>query len=351
MTDLSNIRFGTASPVRSIPEYLPWLRAAEGHGFDLIGCGDSQNLWADPYVAMTIAATETSSPRLTTMVTNPITRHPAVTATAIATVNAYAGGRAVLGIGTGDSAVINIGERQSSFGYFEDYVRTVKALLAGEEATWQGHSMRLRWPAPRVPIWLAAEGPRTLRLAGEIADGVFVTNGFLPEVVADVHSQLATGAARAGRELSDIEVWWMSKGCIADSREQAWRKLQFSLAGTAHLLFRVAPERKFVPDELLKPVRNLVEGYSSASHANHVGSEANAQLVEENGLTEWLGNRFLLAGTPDDIYGRLEELAAMGVTNFLLPQLVEDKLGWMAEFDELVLSRVRGSKVSAKGAG
>ncbi len=106
-----------------------WRRAveAERQGYDGIVFVDSQNLSGDPYVAMGIAATQTETLCLGTGVTNPFTRHPAVTASAISSIQAESGGRAVLGIGRGDSALAHLGYAPAKVPFFEDYLSRLRA--------------------------------------------------------------------------------------------------------------------------------------------------------------------------------------------------------------------------------
>jgi 5,10-methylenetetrahydromethanopterin reductase len=103
------VRFATGTTARRFDEYREWLRLAEGSGFDMLTCGDSQSLWAECFSMMTYAATLTSRPDLAITVSNPKTRHPAVTAAAGASVQQIAGGRFRYGIASGDSALRNIG--------------------------------------------------------------------------------------------------------------------------------------------------------------------------------------------------------------------------------------------------
>src|SRR5258708_16341608 len=97
-------------------------RRAEDEGWDGIGLVDSQNLAGDPYVELGLAAAATSSIGLATAVTNPLTRHPAAAATAIATVQAESGGRAVLGIGRGDSSLAHLGLSPAPVPLFRSYL-------------------------------------------------------------------------------------------------------------------------------------------------------------------------------------------------------------------------------------
>src|SRR5260370_3263175 len=137
--------------------FAQMARMVEESGFDGIGIVDTQNLAGDPYSELCVAAHATKHLKLRTAVTNPVTRHPAVTASAIATVQAESGGRAILGIGRGDSAVAKIGERAPSSKAFARYISQVQGFLRGEEVTLDnGYPSRNEWVArggniPKVP--------------------------------------------------------------------------------------------------------------------------------------------------------------------------------------------------------
>jgi 5,10-methylenetetrahydromethanopterin reductase len=120
----------------------------EAAGYDGLLLVDSQNLAGDTYVALTAAALATSTLQLATGVTNPLTRHPASTASAIASVHAESGGRAVLGIGRGDSALAHLGRAPASVGYFERYLQTVVSYLRGEELSFEALDPFLPADAP-----------------------------------------------------------------------------------------------------------------------------------------------------------------------------------------------------------
>src|SRR5208282_863416 len=143
--------------------FAQMARMVEESGFDGIGIVDTQNLAADPYAELCLAAHATKHLKLRTAVTNPVTRHPAVTASAIATVQAESSGRAILGIGRGDSAVAKIGERAPSSKDFARYISQVQGFLRGEEVTLDnGYRSRNEWIArstlPKVPVDVAATG-------------------------------------------------------------------------------------------------------------------------------------------------------------------------------------------------
>ena len=120
---------GVAAP-RSVARFAATV---EADGFDGLAVVDSQNLSGDPYVALALAATTTERIGLATGVTNPFTRHPAATASSIASVQSISGGRAVLGIGRGDSALAHLGLAPAPVGVFADYLRRLQGYLSGED--------------------------------------------------------------------------------------------------------------------------------------------------------------------------------------------------------------------------
>jgi 5,10-methylenetetrahydromethanopterin reductase len=335
------VRFGTVTFAEDLVGYRRWIEVAERLGYDLAGYGDSQSLWADPYVALAVAAQATTRIRIGTMVTNPVTRHPAVTAGAVASLQQLSGGRVFCGLGSGDSALANIGEQRANAKAFGAYAAAVKGLCAGEEVTWEGRPLRMQWPVTPVPVWMSAEGPRTLRIAGQIADGVIIAAGISEGVIEEALSFVAEGARSAGRSLDDLEVWWMLKAHLAPSEEEAWHDLRWTLAGTANHLFRFSMEGKSVPEELREPIRALQREYAPEAHGKVAEAGRNASLPDKYGLTEWLGRRFLLGGPPEVIVERIRSIAARGATNLIFPQFVADKISFMEEFDETVVSAFR----------
>ena len=171
-----------------IPKLSGELAArAEASGFDGIAFTDSQSLTGDVFAGLALAANATRRIKLATGVTNPVTRHPAATASAIATVHAISSGRAVLGIGRGDSALFQIGLEPASLAIFERFLVSVATYLRGGEVDLDGFASRVRWIAdsklPSVPVDVAATGPRVIELAARVADRITFAVGANPERV------------------------------------------------------------------------------------------------------------------------------------------------------------------------
>ena len=337
------MRFGTGTTVRDFGEYERWLQTAEGLGFDLLTCGDSQSLWAECYSLMTFAATVTTRPSLAITVTNPATRHPAVAASAAASVQQISGGRFRVGLASGDSALRNIGVAPATVAELEDYARAIRSLTGGSSVRWGDAEIALHWlrePVP-VPVWIAAEGPRTQRLAGRIADGVILSNCLTAERMAAAREHLAAGAADAGRSLDDLEIWHMCNLVFAPTEGEALDAISSVLAGTANHVFRFTLDGKGVPDEMRERLTGLMGEYQSRHHAQPGAANPNNALLAKYGLRDWLARQGTVAGPPDHCVARLREVASVGATNLILSQFVDDQLEWMQKFAGEVLPAFR----------
>ena len=170
------MKYGVTLLPSSYESFRRHVRLAEAVGFDYIGVADSQSLFRELFVSLAVAAVETERVHLGPSVTNPLTRHPAVTASAMASLQELSGGRAFLGIGTGDSAILNVGLRPARLAALREYIGAVRAFMAGESAEYLGREGHVRWSSQPAPIMMSAEGPRTLRIAGEIADRAMISH-------------------------------------------------------------------------------------------------------------------------------------------------------------------------------
>ena len=300
------------------------VRRLEELGFAGIAMPDSQSLFPELYAHLAVMAMATDRAVLWPATTNPLTRHPAVSASSIATIDQLAGdgpdgaGRVWFNLGSGDSAVYNLGLRGARLADLREYLVAMRDLYTAGEARWRGDVIRLTWPTRPVPLYLTAEGPKTLQLAGEVADGVLVGNGLQPEIVSDALANIAIGARRAGRDPAAVDVWWFVKWNMDDERERAIHESRMTLTASANHAFRFTLEGKHVPDEHAEPIRELQRRYQFAEH-EAVGSEmANATIVDELGLTDYLADRFMICGPPQQFVDKLTMLDDLGVHKVLL---------------------------------
>ena len=297
-------------------------RLAEEAGFDLVGVADSQSVFREAYVTAAMILSQTTRVRVGPTVTNPITRHPAVAASAVATLNEVGNGRCLFGIGSGDSAILNLGQKPFNLAGMRSAVETMKALLRGEHADWQGRDVHTQWVPRPVPVYIAAEGPRTLELAGEVADGVICGLGLEPEIVSTCLEHLQCGAERAGRSLKDLDIWAMARVNVGDDRDALIREIRMELASTAHHAFRFTLAGKQVPPAFHEAIRRVQSGYQPHQHEAH-GESPNARLIADPEFLEYMAQRFAILGTPEECADQIRRVRESGISNILFTGFVE----------------------------
>lgn len=343
------MRLGITWVPDDLSSYGELVGRTEEIGMDRIGVPDTQAAqYRECYVTLSHLFASTARVDAGPVVTNPLTRHPAVTAAAIASADELSGGRAFLCLATGDTGVFNLGLRPAKLAQLEEYALVLRDLFESGHARYQGSDVRLKWVKRPVPLYLAADGPRALRLAGRVADGVVVGMGFNEETVPLVQKYLREGAEKVGRSLDDLDVWYMSRAAVADCRADALQLVQPSLAASSAHAFRFSLEGKAVPEELAERILELERRYDVTVH-NEPGEEnPNGRLVEELGLTEYLADRMGIVGTEQECVDKLRRLHALGVHNVIVRPLVLDRWDFLERWGG-VTSTVRADLAAAGG--
>jgi 5,10-methylenetetrahydromethanopterin reductase len=199
--------------VDSPADFGGMVEEIEELGFDHLWLTDSSLHARNCYSYLTLAAGRSSVMLLGSAVTNPATRHPAITAAAAATVDEISGGRMILGIGAGDRPLLALGLRPSSLATLEAAVTGIRRLWRGEEVDTRARDFtlsgaHLRFPARAdIPVFISASGPKTLELAGRIADGVIMLVGLFPEALQWAIARVERGAQAAGRPRPQLAVF------------------------------------------------------------------------------------------------------------------------------------------------
>lgn len=292
------------------------IRRAEDKGFDVAWVADSQLLWRDVYAAMALAASQTDTIVLATAVTNFATRHPTVVASAINTIAELAPGRVVLGVGTGDSAVKPLAMRPSRLACMRESIGMVRALLDGDHYLFGNHQYRLRDATGRVPVHLAASGPRALALAGEIADGAITLAGIAPEIVAQTRRHVEEGCALAHRDFADVEFTVGTFCHITNDIERDARALK---PICLHLASIGALDFLKIAGIELDPPPYIPQVYPDMVHAEDwdlAVRHASAYVTDEMAVK--FAQTFCLFGSVMDIVARMERAAELGATGFYL---------------------------------
>jgi len=310
--------------------------AADRYGYDMIGIADTPGNAMDPWVAATMAAMNTRKARLALVVTNLVSRHPAVSAAAIASLDRIAKGRTVLGLGAGHSGTKNLGMPRSNIAEIEAGIRHIKRLLKGEADTLDGGTAHIPWIKRAPPVFLAASGPKTLALGGAVADGVFVNYGITADNLKQSVQRVRKGAEDAGRNFDEIEIWQIaSLDCNEDgdaARKKAGAILAFMAGG--YILNTQDLSIQGVPEEFREPILELRRRYSTRP------GDADAALVDELGLFDYLAGRFAIYGTPDQCLEQLLKAHKAGLERVMFTvSVASDPAGTVELFGEKVMPR------------
>lgn len=297
-------------------ELIDHAVAAEAHGFDGIWVADSQSIFRDAWVALTACAVRTERIRLATGVTNPVLRHPAVVAGAIATLDELSGGRAILGIGVGASAVKTVGLPPARLARLGEYTQVLRALLAGESAMFDGQEIHLTWPVTPVPIYIASSGVRSLELAGEVADGVVFQVGSDPALVRFALAAVRRGEERAGRPAGAVKRLMRVACSVSDDPVRARDDIRGYVTVGAETVFRAVP-RDQMPAALWDDLHRLEQAYDFHQHGSATAPQAAL-------ITDRIVDSIAIAGTPAEVAPRFAALAALGVDGFVVTTAADD---------------------------
>ncbi len=308
------MQFCLHGSARTVHEAVERARRAEALGFEALFFADSHMNNVDPYQAMALCAVQTKTIRLGTAVTNMVYRDPTITANSFATLNEIAQGRAIIGLGTGDGPVYSLGRTATRLYDFEQGLKIIRDLLhdrglvvpGGKERA--SGSVYLKVGNRPVPLYISAEGPRTLRVAGRLCDGIILGTGFDAAVLGWARARVAESAREAGRNIAEIDVMPAGMICVDDDGELARKRVRARMANRAHHNFRFTMET--VPEGERDGVNRFMEGFDI--------SKPIEERVDPDLVTDYLLQRFTIAGTPEECAARVKKLQQEGIQRILL---------------------------------
>jgi 5,10-methylenetetrahydromethanopterin reductase len=288
---------------------------AEAAGWDGVTFTDSQNLVADPFVAVALAAAATDRLQFATGVTNAFTRHPAALANVAATVQETSGGRFVLGIGRGDTALFHLGRKPMRVDDFAVLVEQLQTYLANGTVHIDGYPSRMRWldraQQPKVPLDIAVSGPRMIELAGRVAERVTLAVGADPDRVAWALDLARRAATDAGRDPDAISYGaYVNVGCHPDI-DAARELIRGGVAAFAHFSSMPGSTGAGLAEADRAVVAEVGRRYDSNEHLNNTAAHTDALEPE-------FVDRFAVVGPPDVCAERLNGLARLGLERFVI---------------------------------
>ena len=301
------------SPRQTLASWAQLCSELEEQGVERLWLIDSQLAMKDVYAGLLVAAQATRRMELGPGVTNPLTRHPTVTASAIAALQELSGGRALLGVGAGDSAVYGLGWKPARVAQVEASLRFLGAVLTGAEGVLDGRAYRLPHLAGRVPLWLAASQRRMCTLAGELCDGVILMGPADPGFVRQQVEWVAAGIRASGRRREAVEIALVVTLSADPDRDAALAAVRSWASTEARLIAGFA---EFPPS--LERFRPEIEAARAAyDYSEHLSTHADHQ----HALGDELAAALAVAGTAAECAGRVRSLLATGIDGCIFPLL------------------------------
>ncbi|WP_416481911.1 TIGR03842 family LLM class F420-dependent oxidoreductase [Streptomyces sp. CL12] len=297
------------------------MRRAERNGFSHGWTFDSAVLWQEPFVIYSQILARTERLTVGPMVTNPSTRTPEVTASTFATLNDMFGNRTVCGIGRGDSAMRVAGRKPNTLARISEAIKVIRALGRGDAADLGGGAVvKFPWVRAdaRLPVWMAAYGPKALKMTGEEADGFILqlADLYLTEYMVKA---VKDAAKAAGRDPDEVSICVAapayvtaddSPEALAHARDQC--RWFGGMVGNhvADLVSKYGEHSAQVPEELTEYIKSR-QGYDYAHHGR--SGNPDTEFVPDE-----IVDRFCLIGPPERHIEKLVRLRALGVDQFAL---------------------------------
>jgi 5,10-methylenetetrahydromethanopterin reductase len=308
---MAPLKFG----IEFVPKEPYWKLAAyaiqaENVGFD--------NLWVtdhfgnrNVYVTLAAAAIYTNKITFGTGVTNPWMVNPVITAQAIATLNELAPGRVVLGMGAGDKTTLEaVGiEMGKPLAAVKEAIDMFRKLTAGEKVAFQGEVFKAAGakfnfkPANKIPVYVGAQGPKMLELAGKISDGVLI-NASHPSDIEFAVKAANEGARQAGKQPSDLDITAYTSFSVNEDPKKAVK------AATPVVAFIVAGS----PAPVLEKHKIDVSKADELRAALKVGDFPKALAA----VTPEMLEAFSINGTPDTCIEKIATLQKIGISQFVV---------------------------------
>ena len=325
----------TIKPDLTIDRIVSLARQAESAGFTYGWIFDSHVIWMEPFPLLTLMASNTKQMRLGTCVTNPAVRDVTVSSSLFATLNVLSHGRMQLGIGRGDSSRRVLGKKPTTLETLEEFVRVFRELNAGKSVDLDGVPTRFPWAKAGVPpVWVAGYGPKALRTAGRVGDGVILQFAD-PDLIEWCLGFVHEGAREAGRDPKKIEVMaaapvWASTDLKVARERVRW----FPALVSNHVMDLIS---KYKPEELPKSLTSYVRNRGKYDYLHHCEVDSdNADFVSDEVI-----DRFCLVGPIEEHRKKLEALRRVGVTQFNIYLMCGEEEQTLEIYGREVLPRYR----------
>jgi probable F420-dependent oxidoreductase len=305
---------------------------AEQLGFSHVWSFDSHLLWQEPYVIYSQILARTERVIVGPMVTNPGTRDVTVTASTFATLNEMYGNRTICGIGRGDSARRTLGLPPMNLAHLRESVEVIRELANGREVSYRGETLHFPWVKDSsLEVWVAAYGPKALKLTGEVADGFILQ-------LADLHiaewmiDHVRTAAAEAGRDPAAVKFCVAAPAYVGDDLPHQRDQTRWfgGMVGNhvADIVSRYG-DTGAVPRELTEYIKGR-HGYDYSEHGQ-------AGNTHTDFVPDEIIDRFCVLGPAEAHIEKLSRLKELGVDQFSVYLQHDDMENTLAAYGEKII--------------
>jgi len=319
LKEMRNMRLGVGVfGDGSLMKVIEYTLAAEKRGFESVWVADHY-CFREIIVTMTALAMSTKKIKIGAGVANPYTRHAATYAMSLATLREIAGDRILFGIGAALRPQKQLlgKELKDNMARVKECIEVVQKLLAGETVNYKGHTicvnnLKLAFDGKgTIPIYVGAMGPRMIKLAGELSDGLLLSAGTSVNYAKVAISWLKEGTQLSGRDPQSIDVAsYVMLSVSKDSRKA--KNFSKSWIGT------------FITTPLFRPIAKL-------TGIDVEDVDRLKEIIESEGIKE--GSRYVpdyvvdtitASGTPHECKSKLEEFAEAGISHVILVPMGPD---------------------------
>jgi 5,10-methylenetetrahydromethanopterin reductase len=297
------------SPRQSFDSWAAFVAGLEAEGVRRVWVIDSQLAMKDVYAGLVVAALNTTRIGLGTGVTNAVTRHPTVTANAISAVAEMSHGRAILGLGVGDSALYGIGLKPQKMAEMEEAIGFFRANIDGT-----------------IPIHLAVSQQRMCELAGRLADGAIVMGPAQPDLVRQQVGWIEAGLRSARRDRGDVEIAFMATVASEPGDVRSWASTQA----------RLLSHHKELPPSLAQFRAEIARSAETYDYAEHLSTHASHGAAVSDELVRTLA----IVGTAGECAARLRGVQATGIDSLIFPLAGRGRLERWKRIRDEILSQI-----------
>ena len=325
----------TLKPADSVERMVALTRQAEAAGFGYGWLFDAHVPFREVYPLLTLMAVNTTHMRLGTCVTNPATRDPSVTASALATLDEISGGRMDLGIGRGDSSVRVLGKPPTTMKTLEQAVTVIRNLVEGRTTGHDGVDLTLPWTGSwKLPVWIAGYGPMALAMTGRIADGLILQLADL-DLIRWMAGIMREAAADAGRDPASIKVQAAAPAHVGPIEEARDRVRWFPALVSDHIVDLV---NRYPSDRLPESLTGYLRNRDGDRHRHAEFETSDVEFVGDDVV-----DRFTIVGPPEEHVRRLKELSEAGVNQFNLYLMSGDEETQLEAYGSTIIPALKAA--------